>query len=97
MTTARDCRRKIVPLIRHREGVDDVEPDENGGRTSGVFAATLVMMVGVIQFLQGLVAVVDGRTFFVATPSYLLSFNATTWGWIHLLFGPSSALPGSSS
>ncbi len=39
------------------------------------------------QFLQGLVAVIDGRTFFVATPNYLLSFNATGWGWIHLIFG----------
>ena len=55
--------------------------------TSSVFAATMMMMVGAIQALQGLVAVIDGRTFFVATPNYLLSLNATTWGWIHLIFG----------
>jgi hypothetical protein len=46
-----------------------------------------MMVVGVIQFLQGLVAVIDGRTFFVNTPNYLLSLNATTWGWVHLVFG----------
>ena len=55
--------------------------------TSSVFAATMMMVVGAIQALQGLVAVIDGRTFFVATPNYLLSLNATTWGWIHLIFG----------
>jgi hypothetical protein len=38
--------------------------------------------------------VVDGRTFYVSTPNYLLSFNATTWGWIHLIFGVVVAVAG---
>jgi hypothetical protein len=62
-------------------------PTRTVAATSSVFAATLMMMAGAIQFLQGLVAVIDGRTFFVATPNYLLSLNATSWGWIHLIFG----------
>jgi hypothetical protein len=62
-------------------------PTRTVAATSSVFAATLMMVVGAIQFLQGLVAVIDGRAFFVATPNYLLSLNATSWGWIHIIFG----------
>lgn len=54
---------------------------------ASVFAATLMILAGVFQFLQGLVAIVDGDEFLVVTPDYLFKFDATTWGWIHLLLG----------
>ncbi|CCH76486.1 conserved membrane hypothetical protein [Nostocoides japonicum T1-X7] len=52
-----------------------------------LFAAVLLLVVGLFQFLQGLVAVVDGTDFFVATPRYLFRFDASTWGWIHIVLG----------
>jgi hypothetical protein len=55
--------------------------------TSTILASTLMIMVAAVQLIQGLVAVVDGRTFFVSTPNYLLSFDATAWGWIHIIYG----------
>jgi hypothetical protein len=54
---------------------------------TSVFAAWLMMIVGVFQLVHGLVALIDGRTFYVSTPNYFLTFNATTWGWIHIVVG----------
>ena len=54
---------------------------------TSVFAAWLMMIVGVFQLFHGLVALIDGRTFYVSTPNYFLTFNTTTWGWIHIVVG----------
>jgi hypothetical protein len=51
-----------------------------------VFAAILMIMAGIFQALAGLVAIVDNE-FYVSTRHYLFEFDATTWGWIHLLLG----------
>ncbi|HSJ43152.1 MAG TPA: hypothetical protein VK923_00530 [Euzebyales bacterium] len=50
------------------------------------FAAIIMIMSGVFQTLAGLVAVFENE-FYVATPNYLFQFDATTWGWIHLILG----------
>jgi len=54
----------------------------------------MLMVVGLFQFFQGLTAVVNGNDFFVTTPRYILQFNTTTWGWIHLVLGLVIAAPG---
>jgi hypothetical protein len=58
------------------------------------FAGAMLMIVGLYEFFQGLVAVVNGNQFFVTTPNYVFQFNATTWGWIHLVFGIVVAVAG---
>jgi hypothetical protein len=58
-----------------------------------VFAATMLMIVGVFQFFQGIAAIAKGD-FFVAGPNYLYSINTTGWGWIHLLIGALVAVTG---
>ena len=58
------------------------------------FAGAMMMIVGLFQFFQGLVAVVNSNQFFVNTPNYVFQFNATTWGWIHLVFGAVIAVAG---
>ncbi len=52
-----------------------------------IFAATVMITVGVFQFVEGLVAVVNGNKFYVHTDNYVFEFNAPTWGWIHLVLG----------
>ena len=37
---------------------------------------------------------IDGRKFYLTTPNYVFEFNATTWGWIHLILGIIVALAG---
>jgi hypothetical protein len=58
-----------------------------------LFAAIMMIMAGVFQALQGLVAIFENE-FYVATRNYLFQFDATTWGWIHLLVGLIVAFAG---
>ena len=58
-----------------------------------LFAAIMMLMVGVFQALQGLVAIFENE-FYVQTRNYLFQFDATTWGWIHLVLGLLVAFAG---
>jgi hypothetical protein len=58
-----------------------------------LFAAIMMIMAGVFQALQGLVAIFENE-FYVATREYLFQFDATSWGWIHLLLGLLVAFAG---
>jgi hypothetical protein len=58
-----------------------------------LFAAILMIMSGIFQALQGLIAIFENE-FYVATRNYLFQFDATTWGWIHLLVGLLVAVAG---
>jgi hypothetical protein len=51
-----------------------------------LFAAIMMIMSGAFQAFAGLVALVKSE-FYVATRNYLLQFDATAWGWTHLLVG----------
>jgi hypothetical protein len=58
-----------------------------------VFAAVMMMMTGVFQALEGLIAIFQNE-FYVQTRNYLFKFDATAWGWIHLILGIIVALAG---
>jgi hypothetical protein len=58
-----------------------------------VFAATLLMLVGVFHFIAGLVAIIDDN-FYVVTRHYTFNLDTTAWGWIHLLMGVLLVLVG---
>ena len=58
-----------------------------------LFAAIMMIMSGTFQALAGLVAIFENE-FYVATRNYLFQFDATTWGWIHLLVGVLVAFAG---
>jgi hypothetical protein len=74
-------------------------PGRAGKATSGwavgfiLFAAIMMIMVGVFQALQGLIAIFENE-FYLATRNYTFQFDATTWGWIHLLLGLLVAFAG---
>jgi hypothetical protein len=46
----------------------------------------MMVMAGFFQAFSGLVALFQNE-FYVATRNYLFQFDATSWGWIHLLLG----------
>jgi len=52
-----------------------------------------MLMAGMFQALAGLVAIFQNE-FYVATRNYLFQFDATTWGWIHLVVGLVVAFAG---
>jgi hypothetical protein len=81
------------------ENVSQYRSAGRAGQASGwavgfiVFAAVMMIMAGLFEALTGLVAVFD-NDFYVATRNYLFQFDATTWGWIHLVLGVVVALAG---
>ena len=50
------------------------------------FAATMMILIGTFHAIVGLIAVIDDQ-FYVATRKYVFQFDATEWGWIHLVWG----------
>lgn len=64
--------------------------DQEGSRgawaTGFIVFAAVMMMGGAFQAIAGLVALFHDD-FYLTTPNYLLQFDTTTWGWIHLLLG----------
>ena len=58
-----------------------------------LFAAIMMIMAGVFQAISGLVAIFQNE-FYVVTRNYLFQFDATTWGWIHLVIGLLVAFAG---
>ena len=58
-----------------------------------VFAAVMMLMVGVWQALAGLIAIFENE-FYVTTRNYVFQLDATTWGWIHLVVGLIVAFAG---
>ena len=58
-----------------------------------LFAAIMMLMSGFFQALAGLVALFENE-FYVATRNYLFQFDATTWGWVHLIVGLVVAFAG---
>jgi hypothetical protein len=60
---------------------------------ASTFAATVMIVVGIFQFVEGLVTVVNGSKFLVTT-NYVFTFNATAWGWFHMIIGLGAAVAG---
>src|SRR4029450_8671205 len=50
------------------------------------FAGFLMIMIGVWHAIAGLSAIIDDE-FYVTTRNYILKFDTTTWGWMHLILG----------
>ncbi len=51
-----------------------------------VFAGVMMIMAGIFQAIQGVVALAND-TFYVVGQEYVFQFDVTTWGWIHLIMG----------
>jgi hypothetical protein len=68
--------------------------DASGWALAGIgFAGVAMLMVGIMQSLYGLAGIIKNE-FFVVSPNYLYKFDATTWGWIHLILGVILVLAG---
>ena len=51
-----------------------------------VFAGVMLVTMGILHALWGLVALFNDE-FFVVGANYTFKFDATAWGWIHLIAG----------
>lgn len=53
---------------------------------TAIFAGIVMVIIGVFQVLDGIIALVDDD-YYVVTPNYTYEFDITVWGWIHLIIG----------
>ena len=51
-----------------------------------IFAAFMMIMIGGFHVVAGLVANVNDE-FYAVTKEYVFQFDASSWGWIHLIVG----------
>ena len=57
------------------------------------FAGWLMLIIGSLDFFEGLIAVIRGQ-YYVLTPQQIVVFDVKTWGWITLIWGIVVALAG---
>jgi hypothetical protein len=57
------------------------------------FAGWLMIIIGTLDFFEGLIAVIRDK-YYVLTPSQIIVFDLTTWGWIILIWGIVVGLAG---
>ena len=70
------------------------DPPVSGFAVGGVlFAAVLMILIGIFQSIAGLTAIVDDD-FYVLTQNYTFDIDTTAWGWIHLILGVVVLLAG---
>lgn len=51
-----------------------------------MFAGVIMIIVGFFQAIAGFVGILEDE-FYVVGREYVFQFDATTWGWIHLIVG----------
>lgn len=57
------------------------------------FAGIMLAVVGVLDIIQGVVAVANDE-FYVVGSEWVFKFDTTTWGWIHIVLGVVLLLSG---
>ena len=76
-----------------RERASEISGAELAAGIGVMFAATMMIMVGIFQVFQGLAAIMS-EEFYTAAPDYLLDLDLSTWGWVHLVLGVLTAIAG---
>ena len=63
------------------------DPEISGWAAGGItFAATMAVLIGTFQVMEGLVAVINDE-FYVVARNYTFDLDISAWGWIHLIIG----------
>jgi hypothetical protein len=57
------------------------------------FAGWLMIIIGGIDFFEGLIAVIRDH-YYVLTPTQIVVFDVSAWGWITMIWGIVLALAG---
>ena len=76
---------EATPPARGRAAYDAYAADDERGYGWVAFAATLLLILGTLNFIQGLAAI-NNAHFFVANTHYIAG-SLNTWGWVVLCIG----------
>jgi hypothetical protein len=52
-----------------------------------IFAGAMLLLVGVLNLVHGIAALVSPRVVTVTPSGYTLLWDISTWGWVHLILG----------
>lgn len=63
-----------------------MQQEEGVGAGWIMFAGVVMIVLGFFQAIAGFVGILDDG-FYVVGREYVFQFDATTWGWIHLIVG----------
>jgi hypothetical protein len=71
-----------------------MEPQPSGWAMGwATFAAIMLLIGGVWGVIVGIVGIAEDE-FFVVSPDWVFQFDATAWGWIHVIVGIILVLSG---
>ena len=76
---------QAAPPTRVPVDYDSYAAEDERGYGWVVFAGTLLLMLGTLNFIEGLAAIGNAH-FFVANTHYIVG-NLNTWGWVVLCIG----------
>jgi hypothetical protein len=63
------------------------QQERTGWASWAMFAGLMMILVGIFQQIQGLVAIFNDDWYQVTNKGLTLSFDYTVWGWIHFVLG----------
>ena len=61
--------------------------DSTGSTSWAMFAGFIMILVGIFQQIQGLVAIFNDDWYLVTNKGLVLSIDYSVWGWIHFVVG----------
>ena len=74
--------------------VPDYDQSPTGWAGWVVFGGVMLILVGIFQLMQGLVALADDGFYLVRSDGLLVNVDYTTWGWVHVVIGVVAGLTG---
>src|SRR3954464_4847762 len=79
-----------VPTMR-----EEPEPEQMSGWTGWVFFAGIILiMLGVLQAIEGFVALFNDKYYLVPSSGLVLQVDYTSWGWTHMILGVVAIITG---
>jgi hypothetical protein len=61
-----------------------------------VFAAVMLIMIGLLHAIEGFVALFKDSYYLVRSSGLVVNVDYTAWGWVHLLLGLAIAATGAA-
>jgi hypothetical protein len=73
---------------RHlQEQIMQTHQSRTGWSSWAMFAGLMMILVGIFQQIQGLVAIFNDDWYLVTNKGLALSVDYTVWGWVHFALG----------
>jgi hypothetical protein len=85
--TGASTHRADVPTEQHSWNGVPAQPEQTGWMGWILFAATMMIMVGIFHAIQGLVALFQDSYYLVGKNGLTLHVDYTAWGWVHIVLG----------